>query len=120
MAADLSGIAQSSEPAMLSPLVVSLINSHHITLEKGKVAAEREAQSERLNAKDLRDRLATAETGREVLRERLEGIQSASKQTVVLSGIGGAAFGFVPYAYDKTNTIGALVMGLIGIALLWA
>jgi hypothetical protein len=126
MAADFSGLVQSSTQEInLNAAAVSALNAHQLTILAARDRAELDAQSERLRNNSLRDRLSTTETEREVLRERLSAEQRAAgeKQGAAdkdgnLKVVIGAVFGFIPFAYEKAGAAGAVVMGVIGLALL--
>ena len=79
MAADYSGLVQSSQQVILNAAAVSALNAHQLTILAARDRAERDARSERLQNNSLRDRLAAAETEREVLRERLSAEQKAAR-----------------------------------------
>jgi hypothetical protein len=118
LAADYSGIVLASRQVVLNDAAVSALNSHMLTLREGKKQAESELLIERAQNKTLTGRASDAEKDVAVLQTKLSAERESSSTRVFLNALGGAAVGFMPYAYDKTGAIGALVVGLFGGALL--
>jgi hypothetical protein len=118
LAVDLTGLVAEHDRLNLSPAAVAIFNALLYGIKEGKERAEAELRQERERTESLRERAANAETNAAVYKSERDAARRESNFRQIIGTIGGAIFGFTPYAYDKGSIGGGIIAAVGGVAII--